>query len=104
MDRHISRRVVGALTMAASDIPVDDAVLEGLLHDLFEADISVPEPHTVQDVADALADAMRAPLGQMVVAFCVAFVALAQINDAGVTAMSSEDLLQSIALTWERDG
>jgi hypothetical protein len=105
MDKGISQRVVGLLSTLSSE---QDEHSEGLvvsfLADLFQIDVSVSKPFTVQDVAQAVADELKDPLTDLMVVFCAAFVRLAKVNDSGTTSKTSADVLQELALQWAQDG
>ncbi|MDQ0792486.1 hypothetical protein [Streptomyces sp. B1I3] len=107
----VLKRVIGILTEAgeiqrqAEDLDGDDPEVGGsivttLLNETMPH-IAIPADASVEDMAALVGREVGGAVEQLVGAFTLAFIALAQIHDSGQQDVTSADVLQDLALRAE---
>lgn len=108
----VLKRVIGILTEAGemqrhadADMDQDDpaagpSIVTTLLNETMPH-IAIPGDATVEEMAAMVGREVGGAVEQLVGAFTLAFIALAQIHDTGQQDVSSADVLQDLALRAE---
>ncbi|GGT91847.1 hypothetical protein GCM10010289_10230 [Streptomyces violascens] len=108
----VLKRVIGILTEAGDyrrRIEEDDergaretdiGIVTALLNETMPH-IEIPADATPQEMATLVAREVGGAIRQLVAAFSLAFVALAQVHDSGEQDVTSADVLQDLALRAE---
>ncbi|AYG84207.1 hypothetical protein DWB77_06420 [Streptomyces hundungensis] len=108
----VLKRVIGILTEAGDyrrRIEQDEergsrnteiGIVTALLNETMPH-IEIPADATPQEMATLVAREVGGAIQQLVAAFSLAFVALAQVHDSGEQDVSSADVLQDLALRAE---
>ncbi|MFD4033819.1 hypothetical protein ACFWVP_25740 [Streptomyces sp. NPDC058637] len=107
----VLKRVIGILTEAGemqrqaeeddgSDPEVGGSIVTSLLNETMPH-IAIPGDATVEEMAALVGREVGGAVEQLVGAFTLAFIALAQIHDSGQQDVTSADVLQDLALRAE---
>ncbi|WP_405386560.1 hypothetical protein OG596_02530 [Streptomyces sp. NBC_01102] len=107
----VLKRVIGILTEAGemqrqaeeddgSDPEVGGSIVTSLLNETMPH-IAIPGDATVEEMAALVGREVGGAVEQLVGAFTLAFIALAQIHDSGQQDVTSTDVLQDLALRAE---
>ncbi|MET9364222.1 hypothetical protein ABZX93_25380 [Streptomyces sp. NPDC006632] len=108
----VLKRVIGILTEAGdyrrrieqdgerSGRDTEIGIVTALLNETMPH-IEIPADATPQEMATLVAREVGGAIRQLVAAFSLAFVALAQVHDSGEQDVSSADVLQDLALRAE---
>jgi hypothetical protein len=106
----VLKRVIGILTEAGemqrhaeedtSDPDAGGSMVTTLLNETMPH-IAIPSDATVEEMAVLVGREVGGAVEQLVGAFTLAFIALAQIHDSGQSDVTSADVLQDLALRAE---
>lgn len=106
--KDVVTRVVAVLTETADWVRDDSAdaggddVVNDLIGELLSTEVSISADATPREVAEALSDAMRPKVSQVLAAFAGAFHRLAIEHDRLDPEVTSADVLQQMALNSQR--
>ncbi|GHB11140.1 MULTISPECIES: hypothetical protein [Streptomyces] len=107
----VLKRVIGILTEASEmqrqaveddggAAEADGSIVTSLLNETMPH-IAIPGDATVEEMAALVGREVGGAVEQLVGAFTLAFIALAQIHDSGQQDVTSSDVLQDLALRAE---
>ncbi|MEU8706509.1 hypothetical protein [Streptomyces sp. NPDC048565] len=107
----VLKRVIGILTEAGEmqrhaeedidgDLDAGENMVTTLLNETMPH-IAIPSDATVEEMAALVGREVGGAVEQLVGAFTLAFIALAQIHDSGQEDVTSTDVLQDLALRAE---
>ncbi|MFE9909838.1 hypothetical protein [Streptomyces clavifer] len=107
----VLKRVIGILTEASEmqrqaveddggTAEADGSIVTSLLNETMPH-IAIPGDATVEEMAALVGREVGGAVEQLVGAFTLAFIALAQIHDSGQQDVTSSDVLQDLALRAE---
>lgn len=108
----VLKRVIGILTEAGEmqrkaeedthggDLDVGGSIVTTLLNETMPH-IAIPGDATVEEMALLVGREVGGAVEQLVGAFTLAFIALAQVHDSGQEDVTSADVLQDLALRAE---
>ncbi|MET8173916.1 hypothetical protein [Streptomyces clavifer] len=107
----VLKRVIGILTEASEmqrqaveddggATEADGSIVTSLLNETMPH-IAIPGDATVEEMAALVGREVGGAVEQLVGAFTLAFIALAQIHDSGQQDVTSSDVLQDLALRAE---
>ncbi|MFD3439533.1 hypothetical protein ACFWU3_18705 [Streptomyces sp. NPDC058685] len=107
----VLKRVIGILTQMTDwrrileedeerDIGSDPSVITALLSETLPR-IRIPEDATHEEIANLVAEKVGGAIHQLVGAFTLAFVELAQVHDSGRDNITTNDVLRELALRAE---
>ncbi|WP_069169990.1 hypothetical protein [Streptomyces griseus] len=107
----VLKRVIGILTeagemqrqaedMSGGDLEAGGSIVTTLLNETMPH-IAIPADASVEEMAALVGREVGGAVEQLVGAFTLAFIALAQIHDSGQQDVTSTDVLQDLALRAE---
>ncbi|MEU2391808.1 hypothetical protein [Streptomyces sp. NPDC007369] len=100
-ENEIKLKAIAALTALRSG--ADTAFVSDLLAEVVPTQFAVPADATAQEVGQAVIEQMSTPLSALVNGFILAFDALADAHDSAGPDVSTEQILQDLALALARE-
>ena len=110
----VLKRVIGILTEAGElqrlleenvereDLDAESGIVTGLLNETMP-NIELPSDASIEEIANLVGREVGGAIQQLVGAFSLAFVMLAQVHDSGRQDVSSAQVLRDLALRVEEN-